>query len=135
MPNTQATTAASDRSSSDSFVVPNNDNGYGISYGTNYGSSADGFVLEDRNTNKRKSWYIHIDNGWDTSVDATVFGSHLFDLDLSTEVTDGSVVTVGSGNVDFVDGTTRHSALQLKIQPSSTPTSGDLVITLQSRKG
>ena len=93
-----------------------------------------GYVLEDLNLNKAKSWYVHIENGWDVSVDATIIGSHLYDKTMDDRTTDGSAVTIASGETDFFDGESGHSVLQTELNPASTPSSGECVVTLQVRK-
>lgn len=83
-------------------------------------------------------WYVHIDNGWDQNIDVTVEGSHTMDAagsnTLDSPASDGSTITVSSGSVDFFDGTTGHSILQLDVSPAADPTSGDLTVTFQRRK-
>lgn len=83
-------------------------------------------------------WYVHVDNGWDVNADITVEGSHSLDSasnnTLDNPATDGSTVTVSSGGVDFFDGTTGHSLLQLNVAPAADPTTGDLTVTIQKRK-
>lgn len=92
-----------------------------------------GYTLEDLNLNKAKSWYVHIENGWDVNVDATIIGSNLYDKTMDDRVTDGSAVTIASGSSDFFDGSSGHSVLQTELNPSATPTSGECVVTLQVR--
>lgn len=95
------------------------------------------FDLEE-NQAQHWRWYIHIDNGWDQNVDVTVEGSHSQDAagsnTLDSPAADGSAVTVSNGSVDFIDGTTNHSQLQLDVAPAADPTSGDLVVTIERRK-
>lgn len=125
MADAQYTIDNSDRGNNNSFVVPGDEDG---------GAGDDSFATgrDDRGMSSR--WYIHIDNGWDTSVDVTPKGSHIFDSSMSSSGEDGSAVTISSSDVDFIDGETGHSFLELKVNPSSAPTSGQLTITFQSRE-
>lgn len=77
-------------------------------------------------------WYVHIDNGFDVSVDVTVEGSHVLDSaandTLDSPVSDGSTITVSNGNVDFIDGTTGHSTLTTDASFTSTGTHAQRVL-------
>jgi len=92
----------------------------------------------ENNRAQQWDWYIHIENGFDADIDATVEGSHdgdgLTDNTLDSPATDGATENIVSGSIDFFDGTTQHSYIQVDVDPLSDPTSGDLVITFQARK-
>lgn len=123
--NKQVTISNTDRGDNSAFKVPGDEPGEAP------------FDLE-LNDAQHYRWYVHIENGWDTAVDVTVEGSHSQDAatndTLDAPVTDGSTETVSSGSNDAFDGTTGHSLLQVDVNPSADPTSGDLVITFQRRK-
>lgn len=92
----------------------------------------------EQNESQRYDWYIHIDNGFDADIDVTVEGSHNLDSasgdTLDSPSTDGATETISSGTIDFFDGETGHSLIQLSVDPLADPTSGDLVVTFQARK-
>lgn len=83
-------------------------------------------------------WYVHIDNGFDVNIDVTAEGSHSLDdatgNTLDSPAPDGTTITVTSGTVDFIDGSTGHSLLQLGVDPAADPTTGSLVVTIEKRK-
>jgi len=92
----------------------------------------------NNNTAQEWNWYIHVDNGFDVDIDVTVEGSHSQDVTtnntLGSPATDGATETITSSEVDFFNGTTLHSLLQLEIDPLADPTSGDLTITFELRR-
>jgi hypothetical protein len=96
------------------------------------------FSLDDTSESAFYHWYVHIDNGWDADIDATIEGSHSLDSatndTLDSPTNDGATETISSGSVDFFDGTTNHAQIQLDISPLADPTSGDLVVTMERRK-
>lgn len=91
------------------------------------------FSVEDRDLNEGKQWYIHVSNGFDQNVDVTVQGSHWSDESMNNPVDDGATETISSGANGAFDGETGHSYLQVNVTPAADPTSGQLVVTFQSR--
>lgn len=94
----------------------------------------------DLNNNRAQewNWYIHIDNGFDADIDVTIQGSHSNDDatndTLDSPTVDGATETISSGTIDFFNGTTLHSYIQLNIDPLADPTSGELVVTFEARR-
>ena len=92
----------------------------------------------ETNSSQQYDWYIHIENNFDVDVDVTVEGSHNLDAatndTLDSPAIDGATETLSSGSIDFFNGTTQHSLIQLEVDPLGDPTSGDLIITFQARK-
>lgn len=92
----------------------------------------------DSNNSQYWQWYVHIDNGWDQNADFTLEGSHSLDAasnnKLDSPAADGATITVNSNAIDFFDGNTNHSKIQLDVAPAADPTSGDLIITIERRK-
>jgi len=92
----------------------------------------------DSNNGQYWRWYVHIENGWDVDVDVTVEGSHSLDAatnnTLDSPAVDGATETITSGAIDFFDGTTNHSQLQLAVDPLADPSSGSLTVTIEKRK-
>lgn len=125
MASEQYTIGNGDRTDNSAFDVPGDEDG---------GEGDTSFQVDSETTGPAKRWYIHIDNGWDVNVDVTPQGSHAFDESMSSSGEDGNSVTVSNDDVDFIDGETGHSFLELNVNPASTPTSGELVITFQSRE-
>jgi len=107
------------------FTVPGDQDG---------GAGDDSFRVEDTGLNKSHDSYVHIDNGFNENVDVTLRGSHWQDESMSSAADDGSAVTVNSGGTDFFDITSSHTFIELNVDPAADPTSGDLVITCQSRE-
>jgi hypothetical protein len=105
------------------FTVPGEKPGTPESYEVDNADNADTY-----------KWYVHIDNGYDVDVDVTIQGSHYQDSSLTSAAADGATETISSGGVDFFDGTTLHSFIELEVDPLSDPTSGDLTVTFQRRR-
>lgn len=122
MPNAQWTINQSDRSDGNAFAVP------GDTPGTDQS-----FRVQSKNLVNSHQVYVHIDNGWDQNVDVTVQGSHWQDEAMDSAVADATAKTINSGTTDFVTVTEPHTFVEALVDPTSTPTSGDLVITIQSR--
>lgn len=125
MANAQYTINSGDRSDTSAFTVPGDEDG---------GAGDDSFQVDTDTVGPARRWYIHIDNGWDVSVDVTPQGSHYRDESMASAGEDGSAVTVASGDVDFIDGESGHAFLEVSVTPASAPSSGDLTITYQSRE-
>jgi hypothetical protein len=120
----QYTIANGDRGDNSVFTVPGDEDG---------GENDVSFATAPNPDGQTKRWYIHMNNGFDVDIDATVQGTHARDADMSEAGEDGSAITVVSGDIDFVDGTTGHTYIELSINPAGTPTSGSLTITFQTR--
>ena len=125
MSNEQYVIGNADRTDASVFTVPGDEDG---------GAGDDSFRVEDLSQNKSHDSYVHIDNGFDVSVDVTLQGSHYLDGDMSQAAVDGSALTVASGDSDFFDITSSHSYIEVSVDPATTPTSGDLTVTFQSRE-
>jgi hypothetical protein len=67
-------------------------------------------------------------------MDVTLRGSHFKDEQMDSASDDGSSVTVNAGTVDFFDITSSHTYIEVNVNPAANPTSGNLVITFQSRE-
>jgi hypothetical protein len=125
MANQQYVIANGDRSNADPFDVPGDEDG---------GAGDPSFRVEDETLNKSHDSYVHIDNGFNENVDVTVRGSHFKDEQMDSASDDGSAVTVNAGTVDFFDITSSHTYIEVDVNPAANPTSGNLVITFQSRE-
>jgi len=123
--NTRQVTIANGDVTGTSFKVPGDQPGERI-------------INLENNEAQHWNWYIHIDNGFNEDVDVTVEGSHILDGltndTLDSPAVDGATETISSGSVDFFNGTTQHSYIQLDVDPLNDPTSGNLVITFQARR-
>jgi hypothetical protein len=78
--------------------------------------------------------YVHINNGFDVDVDVTIKGSHYQDAVMDNAASDGATETVSAGGIDFFDGSTNHSYIELEVDPLADPTSGELAVTFQKRE-
>lgn len=125
MANRQYTIANGDRTDNSAFTVPGDEDG---------GEDDPSFRVEDRPLNKSHDSYVHIDNGWNENVDVTLRGSHFKDEQMDSASDDGSSVTVNAGTADFFDITSSHTYIEINVNPAANPTSGELVITFQSRE-
>jgi hypothetical protein len=125
MANAQYVIANGDRTDNSSFTVPGNEDG---------GAGDPSFRVEGLPLNKSHDSYIHIENGWNENVDVTLRGSHFEDEQMDSAADDGSAVTVNSGTTDFFDSTSSHTYIEVNVNPAANPTSGELVITFQSRE-
>jgi len=105
------------------FAIPGDEPGTPASY-----------EIDDADHSVAYQWYVHINNGFDVDVDVTIRGSHYQDGSMANSSADGATETVSSGTVDFFDGTTGHSFIELGVDPAADPTSGDLVVTFQRRE-
>lgn len=92
------------------------------------------YQIDDPDKSQSYEWYVHINNGYDVDVDVTIYGSHYQDAAMDNPSSDGATETVSAGGIDFFDGTTNHSFIELKVDPLADPTSGDLVVTFQKRE-
>lgn len=125
MTNVTYTIDNSDRSNNNTFTVPGDEDG---------GAGDDSFAV-DTDDVRAWDWYIHIDNQWDVNVDVTPRGSHHEDSTMAKAVEDGTTQTVNSGgNQHVFTGTSRHSYIDMQVNPAGTPSSGKLHIRLQRRK-
>lgn len=126
MANAQYTISNSDRGDATAFTVPGDEDG---------GVGDASFRAEPENLDNAQDCYVHISNGWDQNVDITLRGSHHKDESMANAAEDGSAITVNSGdNTDFFTVTSRHTFLDVEVDPAGDPTSGDLVITFQARE-
>lgn len=123
MANQQYTVSNSDVGAT-AFSVPGDQDG---------GEGDASFKVEDRPLGEGKQWYVHVENGFDANVDATVQGSHYLDESMSASVADGATETISSGSSGAFDGVTGHTYLEVNVEPAADPTSGDLTVTFQSR--
>lgn len=105
------------------FAVPGDEPGTPESY-----------QIDDQDKGEQYVWYVHVQNGYDVDVDVTIKGSHYQDAAMANAASDGATETVSSGTVDFFDGTTKHSFIELEVDPLADPTSGDLTVTFQKRR-
>jgi len=125
MANAQYVIGNADRTDAAVFTVPGDEDG---------GAGDSSYQLEPSDLGRSQDGYVHIWNGWDTNVDVTLRGSNYRDEDMSNAVDDGGAITINSGgNGDFFDITSSHTYIELSVDPSAAPTSGDLTITFQSR--
>lgn len=124
MANQQYTISNTDVGTS-AFTVPGDQDG---------GAGDDSFTVEPDNLDVGRQWYVHVDNGFNENVDVTVQGSHFLDESMDSAVDDGATETVNSSSSGAFDGTTGHTYLQINVTPAADPTSGDLVVTFQSRE-
>lgn len=125
MANRQFTIPSGDRTDDTAFTVPGNEDG---------GENEPSFQVEPDNLDKAREWYVHITNGFDQDINATVQGSHHLDEDMNNAVDDGNTETITSGTSGVFDGMSNHSYIQLNVNPAATPTGDDLVVTFQSRE-
>lgn len=125
MSNAQYTVANGDRTDNSAFTVPGDEDG---------GAGDDSFQVEPDNLDKSQHWYIHVDNGWNENAEVTAQGSHFDDSSMDSPADDGTAETVNAGEVGVFDGETGHSYLQVNVNPAANPTSGNLVVTFQTRE-
>lgn len=121
----QYTVAAGDRADGTAFTVPGDEDG---------GEGDDSFALDDADNRSKKHTYVHVNNGWDVNADVTLQGSNYLDEAMDAPVDDGAAETVNSGTADAFDTEVAHSFVQINVDPATTPTSGDLVVTFQVRE-
>lgn len=121
MPTQQYTISNGDISTTNAFAVPGDKPG-----------GDDSFVV-DSFQEERGNSYVHIDNGLDENVDVLLQGSHEFDDKIDSPADDGPTETVNSGDVGAFDSTVGHAYLQVEVTPAAVPSSGELVLTFQSR--
>lgn len=125
MANEQYTIDNSDRTDGTVFTVPGDEDG---------GAGDQSFQLERNNLDERQHVYVHIENGFDVSADVTLRGSRYDDRAMTVPVEDGAAETVASGEQGAFDSDVAHSFVEVSVDPASTPTSGQLVITFQGRR-
>lgn len=126
MSNAQYTVGNGDRTDDTAFTVPGDEDG---------GAGDDSFPIDSGDIGNGRQWYVHVENGFDTDVDVTAQGSHYLDESMASAGDDGATETISSGgSIGIFDGETGHSFLQVNINPATTPSSGDLVVTFQSRE-
>lgn len=125
MANAQYTISNTDRADATAFTVPGDEDG---------GEGDLSFQVEKPTLAQSHDSYVHIENGFDTDVDVTLRGSHFTDESMSAAVDDGTAITVSSGGgTDFFDIVSSHTYLEVSVDPATTPGSGSLTITFQSR--
>jgi hypothetical protein len=122
MANAQFTIDAADRADASIFNVPQDEPG-----------TEDSVVVDDISSHHVQHWYVHVENGFDVNVDVIVKGSHYLDETLSSAVDDEVAKTVNSGTNTFLEGE-GHSYIGANIDPATTPSTGTLTVTFQTRE-
>lgn len=122
MANSQYTVSNTARGDTSAFTVPGDEPG-----------DTDSVLSESESGGGDYHSYVHVANGWDVNVDVTLQGSHYLDESMADPVDDGATETIASGASGAFDTEVGHSYLQVSVTPASAPTSGDLVVTFQSR--
>jgi len=125
MANVQYIIPASARGDTSAFTVPRDEDG---------GENVSSFQVETQSLGESQDSYVHITNKWDVDVDITYQGSHFRDKEFQNPVDDGVPITVAANETDFFDVVTSHTYVGVKVEPSATPTNGELTITIQGRR-
>lgn len=97
-------------------------------------SSDSSFQVEPEGLAKSRHWYVHVENGFDASVDVTIQGTNFNDEGMTAPASDGATETISAGATAAFDGTTGHSYLRLSLTTNTDPTNGELTVTFQSRE-
>lgn len=113
------------RTDANAFTIPGDEDG---------GAGDDSFRVDEGGAGSKMHIYVHVDNGWDQNADVTLRGSHYNDESMGSPVDDGTAETVNSDTANAFDSDVAHSFIEVNVDPASTPTSGDLVVTFQARE-
>lgn len=125
MANETYTIPESARTTADPFVVPGDEDA---------GAGDDSFRVEPEELSQRQHLYVQIVNQSDVNIDVTLRGSSYDDETMLGAVDDGGTVTVSSmGGTTAFDSETGYTFSEVKINPASTPTSGNFIVVFQAR--
>lgn len=116
------------------YTVDNTDVTHATFYVPGVNNVDKSFPVTPSTTNVKGTFYIHIENGFDTNVDLHLQGTHNRDENMTAPVQDANTETVERNTNGAFFGTTGHSYIRVEVTPASDPTSGEMTFTFQGRE-